>query len=434
MPKKPPKNAFYFFMLDFKEEQRKKGNMLKNMAEVVEVAGPIWKDAPPSMRAKYEARAKEEKNKSNIPTKKFTSTGMSIAEVDMIEQEKREMEERELNDIQNFVNVNSVTKSIRNRDIYIIDVNYYCKVRNRYVIGESTILRFSLADGIKDLYHEMINPGRIERGYAYDVKMGSKEFGLEMPDEDSTPSNYMQILANVIDYLKRSDPSAKVLPPIFTMPEKVAPVQDFIYEMCSRASEDEMLFRVYKIDTLFYYLKNAISVQPTDLFPKESLPLVQLKKDPFKYSPGIGCDHHNKIDLTTECTMSRAQRLAFTIMDSCCPVLGVDMEAGKHLPPDFDVEQIIETQVQRRKEVSSSIAALTKQTMNISFDLANSSSESVLSENRHVPLRMPKRTGGPRVEIAPELSEIEFPSLALAGRGRGMGSSRSLRGSQSKFQ
>lgn len=42
MPKKPPRNSFYFFMVDFKEEQRKKGIVYANMAEVANAAGPAW--------------------------------------------------------------------------------------------------------------------------------------------------------------------------------------------------------------------------------------------------------------------------------------------------------------------------------------------------------------------------------------------------------
>lgn len=42
MPKKPPRNAFYFYMIDFKEEQRKKGIHYANMKEVADAAGPAW--------------------------------------------------------------------------------------------------------------------------------------------------------------------------------------------------------------------------------------------------------------------------------------------------------------------------------------------------------------------------------------------------------
>lgn len=69
------------------------------------------------------------------------------------------------------------------------------------------------------------------------MKLGAKEFGLEMPDESLPRANYMQILANIIDYLKLQDQKAKVLPPIFALPEKVPQVQNFIQQMCLRAGK-----------------------------------------------------------------------------------------------------------------------------------------------------------------------------------------------------
>lgn len=43
MPKKAPKNAFYYFMLDFKEQQQKKGINYANLAEVAKAADPEWR-------------------------------------------------------------------------------------------------------------------------------------------------------------------------------------------------------------------------------------------------------------------------------------------------------------------------------------------------------------------------------------------------------
>jgi hypothetical protein len=73
-------------------------------------------------------------------------------------------------------------------------------------------------------------------GYAYDVKQGCIEFGLNMPDPENK-SNYFQILANIVDYLKQKDPSAEVMPPLFTMPDKVLAVKDFILQMCTKAGK-----------------------------------------------------------------------------------------------------------------------------------------------------------------------------------------------------
>jgi hypothetical protein len=60
--------------------------------------------------------------------------------------------------------------------------------------------------------------------------------------------------------------------------------------------EDERIFRVYKLNTLFFTLINSIKSQENEGFPKESLALTQLKKDLFEYTPGISCQvSHNTI-------------------------------------------------------------------------------------------------------------------------------------------
>lgn len=43
MPKKQPRNSFYFYMVDFREQQKKKGINYETMAEVAEAAGPLWR-------------------------------------------------------------------------------------------------------------------------------------------------------------------------------------------------------------------------------------------------------------------------------------------------------------------------------------------------------------------------------------------------------
>lgn len=42
-----------------------------------------------------------------------------------------------------------------------MDVNSYCKIEQNYIVGEFTLLRFNVKDGIKETYHEIINPGKI---------------------------------------------------------------------------------------------------------------------------------------------------------------------------------------------------------------------------------------------------------------------------------
>ncbi|CAH0625288.1 unnamed protein product [Chrysodeixis includens] len=438
MPKKPPRNAFYFFMQDFRKQQREKGINYETLADVSKAADPVWRTAPPSVRAQFDEIAKGARNNRGAPLQKFASTGVPLAAIQQQHQELQDAIQYEIQDITNMIKTKVINHTITEVDFYIMDINAFCKTTDHYVIGEFTVLRFNLRYGFRDFYHELVNPGRIPVGYASDIKLGSQELGLKMPDDDCEKSNYMQILANIIDYLKQEDHNAKSLPPLFTMPDKVAPVQDFILQMCAKAREDEFLFRVYKLDTMFFQLINQIRTHKHEGFPKESLALVQLKKDPFKYTPGLACEFHEESDKSVECTLARTKRWAYTVLDSCCPVAGIDVTPGNHVPADYDVECIL-----KYKDMKSTNAVYApgvhdsfNTTGNDSMlekstawsNVGESSYSSERKEKRtYAPLRMPQADYSKNMRPAPELTdEDEFPSLGGAGRGRGAGLARSL--------
>jgi len=43
MPKKPVRNAFYFFMKDIEPELRREGRIINGMNDIVPIAHPRWK-------------------------------------------------------------------------------------------------------------------------------------------------------------------------------------------------------------------------------------------------------------------------------------------------------------------------------------------------------------------------------------------------------
>lgn len=436
MPKKVVRNAFYFYMMDFKEEQRKKGIIYANMKEVADAAGPLWPNVSASVRNKYESKANVEKQKMNVPQHKYTSTGISLAVIEQQQKELQKAEAMERKDIQNLVKLKTINNEIIEQDFFLMDVNEYCQVGKQYIIGEITILRFTLQDGIKDYYHERINPGYIPAGYASDMKLACQTLGLMMPD-DEDKTNYMDILANIIDYLKTSSKGARQLSAIFTMPDKVQPLQDFIYQLCSRASEDESLFRVYNLSTLFFTLINAIKTNETEGFPKESIALMQLKKDTFRYSPGLECKDHSD-NKPVECTLSRVKRWAFCIMDFCCPIMGLNLIPGKHVPHDFDIESVITYKDQKNVRVAPSVAkpdvmpSSSSSVVSEAFEASSSFSSTVEGQQKekrvHQPLRMPVVNYSDMVRQGIDMKETAFLSVTGAGRGR------SLAGSFNKLQ
>ncbi|GBP50345.1 Protein maelstrom homolog [Eumeta japonica] len=160
MPKKPTRNGFYYYMQTFKEQQRKNGIVYNNLKETADAAGPYWTELPKSEKDRYNALAKQG-DKNNEGNHRYTSMGVSFAEIDRREREKREAEERETQDIRNIVVSKAFAQSLIQEDFFVMDVNHYCCTSHgEYVICECTLLTFNFMDGIKDVYHEIINPGR----------------------------------------------------------------------------------------------------------------------------------------------------------------------------------------------------------------------------------------------------------------------------------
>lgn len=434
--KKAPKNAFYYFMISFKDEQAKKGITYKNMTEVAEAAGSIWPGLPPSEKAIYNEILKQEKQKSKVSNEKYTSTGEPLSLIQQREKEIQEAIELEDKNTTELVNLEVCNDSLKTMDIYIMDVNCYFNVDDSFYVGETTLLRFNIQDGIKDTYHTFVNPAHIPKGYTSQIKYGCETLGLIMPDQ-KTHKDYLKVLAHIIDYLKAHNPTEKQLPPIFTIKDKTKAVQDFIYKMCQYAGEDDNIFHIYKLDLLFYKIINALSTMPSEGFPKESLASMELKKDSFMYTPGLACEHHEKIDRSVECTQSRVKRWAYSVLDRCCPVAGVRAVPGRHVPPDFDLDSIHIYQEQKNVRIAPSVANLSRamSSCNTSendypFREPTTSAYSTVDNTKretekrvHVPQRMPESDYSQTIRVAPDLTESEFPPLGAlrAGRGRGRG-------------
>ncbi|CAH0726728.1 unnamed protein product, partial [Brenthis ino] len=418
--KKGAKNAFMFFLSDFKEEQKKKGIIFNNINEAINAADPVWRDLSRSEKAKYDNMVQKQKQKLKNAEKKYTSTGIPISMIENAEKEELEYKELERKDIKNLVNSRVVNNSLITMDIYLMDVNCYCKIEQNYIVGEFTLLRFNIKDGIKETYHEIINPGPPPIGYTYQMMLGSEEFGLEIHDENVPRSNYMQILANIVDYLKLQDHKTNVLPPIFALPEKVQQVQNFILQMCQRAGEDETLFRVYKLDTLLFTLVNALKAESDEGFPKESLATLHLKKDTFKYTPGIACEYHEGRDRLTECSQARVRRGAYGVLD----VAARQPVPGRHLPRDYHLPALERYREGRAPPPAATLhapPASCNSSMVDCLESANSSLGALDISKReqrvHVPQRMPKTDYSQRIRVAPDLTDEDFPALGARGRG-----------------
>ncbi|XP_023951235.2 protein maelstrom homolog [Bicyclus anynana] len=403
MPKPKP-NAYYYFMIDFREEQRKVYNIVyRNMQEVNEAAAAHWKAAAPAVRNKYETKAKIEKQKFSGPQHKYTTDGRTYAEIEQEKNEKIEAEEIERADIMNMIQCGR--EELKDKEFILMDVNVLCAVHKVCLIGECALLKFSIKKGIEACHNIVINAVPIPIGYTSDVKISCQELGLNMPDETLARPNYMEYLATIIDFINKD--RSNNLPPIFTLEDKVAPVMSFISQMCRKAGEDECLFRVYKLETLFFQMGNCLK---PGSFPKESLVRTMFQKDSFSSTPDICCEHHDGHEREEQCTAARTKRWAYTVLDCCCPWGDVVMEANKHAPANYDLEGISAFQEEKQIRNAPSVAAACVSGLNLgakpSRPVVNKDDDGFtqVTYKKHTALRLPTGNFG---NVAPEAPDID---------------------------
>lgn len=332
MPKKPVRNAFFFYMEDFRNQEQAKGIKFPNgMKDVAIAAADSWKSMDAGKKSKYEERAKRNKEGG----KKFTTLGEPYDELERISNENRQMKIREEKDINNIVKLGTMNNTIISEVFYIIDVNFYCRTVDCYVPCEVAICAFNLENGIEKIYHTFVDPVRIPVGYLSDAKASFENHNTPLPPLEYGESDFIRILSRIIDFLKAD---SDVIPPLFTTQEKMAPVLSFLNQMCDSAAEDPNIFRVYNIHKFYFSLINEIKTPGWDGLPKESLALVQINKDVFEFTKGLACEIHEDTERFYNCCKARVKRLAFIILDHCCQMVGVKLIPGCHVPVNIDIE------------------------------------------------------------------------------------------------
>lgn len=87
-------------------------------------------------------------------------------------------------------------------------------------------------------------------------------------------------------------------------------------------------FDVFDLEILFNAMKNIGEVDPIRITVTNAF----LERDRFDATANISCDFHEDEDVTRHCALSYVQRWYFEFCDHVCEKLGIDLEAGKHLP------------------------------------------------------------------------------------------------------
>nr|XP_014290039.1 protein maelstrom homolog isoform X1 [Halyomorpha halys] len=303
------------------------------------------KNMTPEERKPYNDKALTSVSKDHEDnTKKFTSLGISYAELDAEQRELAEAHNLMLATIKNTVANLDINSSLKSHKFFVCYVNYFYKNDHHiYYPAEVALAAFSLESGVLGTIHFFVDPGKIPLGYKFEAAdWSTRTHGIPVndPSWNEGIKDHFEMFKKVKDFLKSFSDSNEV-PPIYTMFDslnansRLSIVKSALNLMCDAANEDPDLFRVYCLPHLFFEIRNKCSKE----IPSVAIMKSELDKDVFSYARDLGCYYHEEKDLSMYCSLSVVTRWVFTICDHCCKHLGIKLILGRHVPKDTDLSE-----------------------------------------------------------------------------------------------
>lgn len=346
MPKNKGRNAFFFFMIDWRKRAEEEGRKFPNGLKDVQAdpdCNEEWQSLTKQEKGPYEAMAKQDKIAAQIKNKdKKTSYGESIS---MIEQKKKEelqaiknMKENIKFTIDTAINLNILPQS----KFCFMHVNYFFSmiVNNNleYFPAEYALGIFSLEKGIEDVHHIIVS-AEIPLGYKREA-LETSQTSHNIPVEyQGGETDFSVMYMKLISFLEPRKVVNKY-PPLYTTNGCIKIVQSVLTKLCDAAKQDRDQFKIYELETLFTYLANEAYKKRTD----REIEYINayaghlLKNYSYIFERGFECSFHKFVDGGCEwCSKSRLQQWAWTLCDEFCEPLGVSMCPGIHFPDKSDV-------------------------------------------------------------------------------------------------
>ncbi|XP_076290115.1 protein maelstrom homolog [Lasioglossum baleicum] len=332
------KNAFHFFMIDWKKQEEKLGKSFPDGLRDVQKDPKIqddWKDLSVERRAYYQSLAKDSKIKAQGTMEKRTALGESINEINLRLKKEQEFQQNMLEYIQDVISIGKKHNSLEKLKFMFIHVNWFYKRDvgiNRYDFcpAEFAVAEFSLDGGTENVYHEIIST-TIPIGWRSDALEMSKETHKIPIEHEDGQSDFNYMYRKLVKLLK-SNMTGDKYPPLFTIKDMAPVVESLLRRMCDASGGRTDDFLIYSLEALFGGLRNAAAENVNS----GSIPLVvaedQFGKDYFSYNSGLECEFHKIFDAPLHCSMSIVKRWGYTICDHCCEYLDIEMIEGVHRP------------------------------------------------------------------------------------------------------
>ena len=267
----------------------------------------------------------------------------------MIEHFKRINVERELEarlkrtQAMNFTRNLSIDE-IQKKDIFVIQSQVFAKTEEecpKYVPAEISLARFSLCDGIKEVYHAFPRPGTVPLGYKWACLQNSAKthkIPLEFFSEaevDTAGSEHGKYTEDgeILDQMMNILDGENFL---FTLPEFEKEITGVLETLKKKSGRELSSLNILSLPLLLFELANKPGSEAHDqesFLPFESVAERELEKEKFLYCPDMNCSWHEETTDTRHCSSARVRSWIYTLLDVCCHRYNIDLLPLQHYPP-----------------------------------------------------------------------------------------------------
>ncbi|XP_055641325.1 protein maelstrom homolog [Toxorhynchites rutilus septentrionalis] len=333
--RKAPIGPYLIFMLEYRRREQSKGKSFPGgMEQIKQEAAPHWNQLSDEQRAVYKERAKSYKSKTGDYGEKYTAQGVAFSKIDREKNECLTKQDTIRKSIAEMIQTASCYNALDELKMHFISFNCFCKTSaDSYIPAEMAMVRYNLKYGVVDKLHEFINPGKLPLGLAYEARIQSEEsHKLPVPPDSMGETDFSVLFDKLLAFIEIKCKKAKPFL-LFTDSKEVSMVENIIGQL-SDESKIQYNFLVCPLGELFFQLKRETERYGLDIctFHSKVIADVLLRKDIYEFTRGISCEFHEKQGNGMNCALSKVIRWSYTISDSCCLDLSIDLIAGRHLP------------------------------------------------------------------------------------------------------
>lgn len=263
MPKKKI-NAFAKFLFELKKSYPD-----MSMGEVQQIAGEKWHQMDALEKSKYKDGANNGTAEFINTRTKYNCLGQSIDDVERQKKEKNQKEAKEVDYIDNKIKSALEKGELIDEVFYFFASNYFVKKLSDDIYpAEIAIAKFSLREGITDVYHTLINPGELPLGMAATALQHSKKtHRLPLSPDTLGEKSYQKILNEMLTFLDASELSTKCVPPLYVFDDFLGDDYDAAHLTLEKIANENQCnngFRILKAEQLLLSINFHVKTHMPD--------------------------------------------------------------------------------------------------------------------------------------------------------------------------